>query len=128
MRSYAESREHVSFDWNAFLKQDKHTLNDLMDARKHARWWTTCACGAQCEIIPRNEIGAPIDDELRYLGEKFYLEISSMCQEFNKGQYGRPNDFINYKELAISLLHHIEKRAQILIYEIENKEEESNKG
>ena len=37
--------------------------------------WVTCACGAQCAIIPRNTEGEPLDWELKQLGLAFHTAI-----------------------------------------------------
>ena len=63
-----------------------------------AQSWTTCACGNMCDIIPRDEWGAPLDDELRTLGVLFPTYI-----------HGEQYD------AAINTLDKIEKRSATLI-------------
>ena len=63
----------------------------------------TCACGNQCEVIPRR-IGEPVDVELRILGYQFSEHIHA--REYSK---------------AIRTLSDIEKRSAFLISEIEKE-------
>lgn len=37
--------------------------------------WVTCACGNQCSIIPRDNVGGPKDRELNQLGVDFYTAV-----------------------------------------------------
>lgn len=79
-RTYCETQNAQPFDWWEFL--------DLADAGKIAKHspehdvagglalgWTTCACGAQCAVIPRHKNGKPKDMELTRLGSNFYAHI-----------------------------------------------------
>lgn len=78
MNTYSEHRKKKSFDWNAFL--DKAIKEGLTDkehdkACKLSASWVTCACGNQCEIIPRERNGEPLDGELYSFGLTFNEEI-----------------------------------------------------
>ena len=42
-----------------------------------AATWVTCACGKQDPRIPRDWVGAPIDEELRNLGEAFPIAVGA---------------------------------------------------
>jgi len=75
---YVEQEDEVPFDWNAFLdKADKNNLSadDWEDAGWEASDWTTCACGNQCAVLPRDNIGKPLDKLLVGLGMKFCRAI-----------------------------------------------------
>lgn len=83
-KTYAETVGEVPFDWNLFLADPP-----LADTREHleactrAQYWTTCACGNQCAIIPRENTdavgssrrGSPSDGTLNGLGHQFYRFI-----------------------------------------------------
>jgi len=45
-------------------------------ALKHSMEWVTCACGNQCELVPRDTDGAPFDSLLHRLGQEFPRRIS----------------------------------------------------
>jgi len=75
-QTYAESCGCAPFDWNAALANppekysEEHTR--LIDLSAD---WVTCACGNQCDIIPRYKSGAPMDEYLRYLGDEFDVKV-----------------------------------------------------
>lgn len=81
MKTFAETRGELPFDWNAFLNKKKHDSYDWFHAEWLAKSWVTCACGNQCHIIPRERRlrrsadGAPKDYRLLELGKKFYGAI-----------------------------------------------------
>lgn len=81
-RPFSVSKGNSFTDW--WKELDKlETLNShsLIDEIEHRRLtglaakWTTCACGNQCEIIPRNPLGAPEDETLASLGTDFYRQV-----------------------------------------------------
>lgn len=81
MKTYAESKKRPPFDWNRFLKNAIRRKTDLPDEVFHevctlSADWVTCACGNQCEVIPRNSIGCPLDPILAELGSDFADYIS----------------------------------------------------
>lgn len=100
MKIYAEYKKAKKFDWNEWL--DNAISKNLQKApafiEKKAKSWTTCACGNQCAVIPRDSDGEPDDERLRRLGMQFWSEIYSG----------------NWK-LAKSILQQIEKRSDKLI-------------
>jgi len=99
MKTYAELRGKKFFDWNKFLDNPpKYLSTEHHIACNLAVDWVTCACGNQCDIIPRDGIGLPDDRELQRLGISFHDSI--------KGA-----DFIKAKET----LANIEKRSSELI-------------
>ncbi len=64
MKTYAESNSKPPFDWrkalqNALAQEPEEEHYEAM--MKLAADWVTCACGNQCEIIPRDNKGAPHD-------------------------------------------------------------------
>lgn len=101
MKTYAEARNEKPFDWNEFLNQEEISYQDWRAALDKAAEWTTCACGNQCDIIPREEDGTPMDLELMILGIDFVDEVS-----------------LRNKEGAKAVLASIEKRSAELIAEI----------
>jgi hypothetical protein len=75
--TYSESVGQKPFDWNEFLNQGHISDLNWGQAMDRAQRWTTCACGNQCSIIPRDELGKPDDELLTTLGgdEGFYGAI-----------------------------------------------------
>jgi hypothetical protein len=73
--TYAESVGKEPIDWHERLKS-----LSLIDSVTLEKWkaescsWVTCACGNQCDVIPRND-GVPDDPELMVLGAKFHTYI-----------------------------------------------------
>ena len=108
MRSHAESQGKTPFDWYKFLQkafEDNITEGEFLTAVKLASSYTTCACGNQCQTIPRAQNGSPMDNHLESLGIDFYTFI------LNK-MYNR----------ALSTLNEIEKRSAFLIKEQSGKQ------
>jgi|SRR6185437_10517233 len=115
MKTYAETQGKAPLDWNAFLAKESYTYDQLTDARNRASSWVTCACGNQCDIIPRDLDGAPIDAALDDLGSSFYNAICDMrLYLYNKY-------FEEFRQKAISALHAIEFRSQEIINDLKNK-------
>lgn len=69
--------------------------------------WVTCACGNQCNSIPRIN-GTPVDEELRNLGLYFHEAVEE-CD----------------KTKALSILDQIEKRSAYLINEIKSQQNQT---
>lgn len=101
MKSYARNNGKNNFDWHQFLK--RAIANDIgfsehREAVKLSESWVTCAVGNQCDSLPRNKEGAPMDLRLMGLGVLFNKHI------------------FQYKyDVAISVLNEIEKRSTELI-------------
>lgn len=77
--TYAEKQGHKPFDWNTFLDRaiaGKISFDEHYEAIKLARHWVSCACGNQCNIIPRNFMGCPLDTYLAIMGSRFYSRVS----------------------------------------------------
>jgi len=101
--SYAKSHNRKPFNWYAFLTKEWITEQEWEQVRFLSANWITCACGNQCDILPRTQ-GEPDDVELKRLGRDF-------------------NEFIKYKckKEALETLKLIEARSSILIAEILKK-------
>jgi len=76
MKTYSELKREKVFDWNKFLENPpKCPSIEYHHACNLAREWVSCACGNQCDIIPRSETGRPYDRELESLGIHFHDSI-----------------------------------------------------
>lgn len=74
MKTYSETCHIAPFDWNAAL-QDPSVFTDGF-LKEKAESWVTCACGNQCDAIPRHEnSGQPIDHRLAVLGRAFAGDV-----------------------------------------------------
>jgi hypothetical protein len=87
-------------------------LDELQLAVYKSENWITCACGNQCDIIPRNGNGKPDDPLLLELGIRFFGAIRAMLDD--EGE-----DFVAAREYAKKILMDIEKRSAELIAEIQ---------
>lgn len=76
MKTYAEAKGEAPFDWNKFLVKNRFTDGDWNSAFRLSASYVTCACGNQCEIIPRDNAGVPDDPELKELGMLFFDAIT----------------------------------------------------
>jgi hypothetical protein len=75
MKTYAKN----PFDWwKALENPPKYDNIDQDDLADMAGTWVTCACGNQCEAIPRRSDGEPWDEDLRDLGLLFYYQIRDL--------------------------------------------------
>lgn len=71
-RTYAETQGKPPFNWKAFLSNPPALWStEHGAAARLSESWVTCACGNQCDIIPRNDGNAPEDAELYALGMQF---------------------------------------------------------
>lgn len=114
MKTYNQQEHAIYFDWNQFFNHTTYTKDDLYMAVTMAMQWTTCACGNQCSVIPRDVNGAPKDSVLSQLGVDFYGCIIQMEQSDTKERLKL------YKAFAMETLKKIEKRSEILINELTN--------
>ena len=79
MKSYTEATGSQIVDWPAvilevktlLLTDDPKAKASVRSATEASSFWVTCACGAQCDSLPRNPFGVPIDPELFQLGGHF---------------------------------------------------------
>lgn len=106
MTTFAETSGKKTFDWNNFLDRaiaGDITHDEWFNATKLSENWITCACGNQCDIIPRNSSGEPNDSILFVYGVQFNSLIS------------------NYRySKAKEVLAAIEQRSAELIKQIQN--------
>lgn len=117
MKTYSETEQAGTFDWFEFLTKDTFTPNEIEEAASKAGSWVTCACGNQCDVIPRNRWGEPCDFDLKILGSDFAKALDNM----NLNWFG--HFFFETNRLwAITLLVAIEHRSAELIYEIKAKQ------
>jgi len=103
-KTYAESKQMSKFNWKEWLEAAVRKSPTRMDRYKKSEMavnWVTCACGNQCDQIPRDTSGMPRDKDLADLGGKFYSAVHS-----------------GYYESALGLLELIEKRAAELLTDI----------
>lgn len=112
MATYKElnlnTNEHtdLGISWTEFLLyKTEYTLTELYNATQASSSWVTCACGSEDVGIPRNYIGAPLDQSLNLWGMEFTLAIGRMYDHFRT-----PNFDIARKE-AIDILDRIQKRS-----------------
>lgn len=68
MKTYAESQGYAPFDWNKALDREHISGEQWIEMEMKAEQWVTCACGNQCDAIPRHEFGEPLDAALSTLG------------------------------------------------------------
>lgn len=101
MKTYVETQNEQPFDWNAFLDMETITNEEWEQAEELASCWVTCACGNQCDIIPRTSAGIPRDNMLSFFGQTFW-------------QYVYTRDKVKAK----NILGEIEKRSVELIEQI----------
>ena len=102
MQTYAETKGVKPFDWKIELEKCIETkLESTYNLTIEANRWITCACGNQCDIIPREKNGAPKDEFLASEGVDFYNYVSL-------GLWGK----------ALETLDKIEQRSNELIKEI----------
>lgn len=101
-KSYAETKGILPIDWNVFLSREDINETSWRTAQHASANWVTCACGAQCSIIPRVKIdGEPKDKTLWNLGVRFNFAIKDRD-----------------KFSAKSILAKIEERSAYLIKQI----------
>lgn len=74
-KTYSEFKGEKPFDWNEFLSKEQHSAEEHNNAHLLSKSWITCACGNQCSIIPRDNLGMPLDNRLRILGVDFTYNL-----------------------------------------------------
>lgn len=110
MTTYAESQNKAPFDWTEFLNRDYYTKEELLQALKLSESWVTCACGNQCNVIPRDQ-GIPKDPRLQALGYAFSERLNEMFQADSQGLGFRSDE-------ALETLRKIEIRSAEIIKEL----------
>lgn len=122
---YSITQKETYINWELALKKVK--IGDIARTQE-LMWlsesWVTCACGNQCEIIPRAQSGffkgRPKDKDLRDLGLKFneYVdELYIMTEDDNPSRCAKLQ-FNKTRAKALAVLGKIEKRSAELIKEI----------
>lgn len=101
--TYCESRGEKPFDWNEFLNRETITEEEWEEAGNLASCWITCACGNQCDLIPRLR-GIPTDNDLAWFGKQF-------------------SEAVDVKNIMLAkiILQDIEQRSAELIAELTKK-------
>ncbi len=116
---YSQKELDEPFDWSAFLQKTEFTPKETEDAFFLSGSWVTCACGNQCDVIPRDFKGEPEDCALHELGMVFYRHIRGMniiTRDDREDHVGLT--FEQHRVKAIATLRLIESRAQFLIDQI----------
>lgn len=104
MKTYSETQGKAPINWwDRIERLDTAQDEEIRVWIGDASSWITCACGNQCDIIPRKN-GEPVDGYLMNLGMEFYLRIAR-----------------KEKPIATTVLKQIEQRSTQLINEINNK-------
>lgn len=112
---YFELKAQHPFNWYEALKQVMSEPNPKtrflisQDLKLLSQNWITCACGNQCNIIPRSDTGEPDDEILSEQGLRFMEFVGR--EEYDK---------------AIECLDIIEKRSAELIAELNKSEPSKN--
>ncbi len=112
MKSYTKKLSKKPFNWNAFLSKESYTEADFQEAQGLSKSWATCACGTQCDIIPRDDMGRPLDTMLDDLGLAFSFSIEVTATAFKTGP---ASEVVKNLEIAKSILKLIEKRSAAII-------------
>lgn len=117
MRTYTETKNKKSFNWHGALSVDPRYITWLvLHTMEHkASNWVTCACGSQCEIIPRASDGSPLDPTLRNLGVEFTEAICKIIQHVSKSEWKGANE---NRLKATDILKEIEERSAAIITRI----------
>jgi hypothetical protein len=121
-KTFAEAQNEKPFNWNEFLAKDKFTSDEINAAFWLAKNWTTCACGNQCAVIPRESDGRPKDRILAGFGIRFLYAIERMDHAFYKEKSLIESEIIQNRDSAKEILESIEKRSAELILEINGKQ------
>jgi hypothetical protein len=119
MKTYSENQNKKPFDWNEALNRgcESMTLAEALDMRQLSKSWVTCACGNQCDVIPRDRLGAPEDEYLLELGWDFAEHVKCMYYAMMGMEESdiREHNADSSRRCAILTLKKIERRSQELI-------------
>lgn len=112
-------RLSLGMTWLEFLTLPKKAYNSelLNKAVNASASWVTCACGNQCDIIPRDDDGSPLDDELYHLGCNFAHLIERLA-----GFYLEEEEILEFslsRSTALDLLKEIEHRANLILSQLQ---------
>lgn len=119
MKKYVETQGKAPFDWNAFLVKFEYTKEELTEGLTLARSWVTCACGNLCDIIPREQEGAPEDMYLASLGQKFFERICDLRTYLRVDWNGDIRD-----DYEFTKVYELQAKARITLIKIEQRSTE----
>ncbi len=111
-QSYSSACKLRPFNWNRFLNRKRYNELALDKAVDRSGNWVTCACGNQCNSLPRDWAGVPADNTLRLLGATFCDDICHMSDRFTGGDEAGLN---KYRKKALITLSRIEARSNTLL-------------
>lgn len=114
--TYSEKEGKGFFDWSAFLNKEAYSANELREAIRLAGSWVTCACGNQCEAIPRETDGTPVDKRLNDLGLRFFWNVKSIAFSNSRNSVA----LMGFRKRGKELLKDIEERSAQIIQELKN--------
>lgn len=117
VKTYVETQREKPINWFEEL-QKATSLKEIRTLKHLSGSWVTCACGNQCEVIPRDGLGEPRDEILAELGYEFHQIVNGMLDS-KVAKYKEKVEF--YRESAIETLHKIEKRSAVLIRQVNKK-------
>jgi len=121
MKTFIEASGKEAFDWNIVLSKHCREMNSEASnkLKELSCSWVTCACGTQCDVIPRHTFphtGRPKDERLSTLGDRFhYHGIYPMCREMEQFNFETAD---GYRLRAIEILKEIEQRSLEIIKEL----------
>lgn len=118
--TYTQLSGRKPFDWFKALEAKNIKTLSIMGASDlsfRSSNWVTCAVGNQCGIIPRDNIGRPIDEKLLELGNVFSHNITALRSHINW-----PQDAEHFRKIALETLNKIEQRSSEIIKEIVNSQ------
>jgi hypothetical protein len=110
------------FNWFLFFEQPVEDISyyALVEAKKLASNWVTCACGQLCKTLPRGTVNSPDepkDEELSELGYRFHNEIEEAWyrMEYRSALVSRKVYLANAKDILVQ----IEQRTNQLLNAIQ---------
>lgn len=100
---YSLSEGVIQFDWEEFLCSKLISEEEWFQAQVLSSRWNTCGCSIASNTIPRDTMGVPKDETLKYLGLIF-------------------NDFVHAKdkERARQTFLKIQSRSRKLLKDMSN--------
>lgn len=109
-----------AINWNTVIDRMEagdYDGDDYDEWDERANDWVTCACGNQCEAIPRGYTGAPKDAELFRLGGQFPVTLEVLHEAVEVGQ-GKASLKVS-ADVARQCLADIERRSSEILAEME---------
>lgn len=123
MKSLCEVRTGKPFDWHKQIEACITLgLPSTAEMMSKASKWTTCACGNQCDVIPRDNRDEPLDGQLSHLGMQFMRDIDASDFEGAKNRLEEIEERSAYliEEIRISRENTVKQlKLEIKIYEAE---------